>query len=111
MRIGQDTPLSVQRNDPGSMLNLYRALLALRRQHAALAGGSISHVAAEGSVLSFRRSDHDDAFAIIANIGHLPVEVAPPTGQIVFSTLLDRTKNQVTGPLTLRGNEALILRI
>ncbi|HYZ23011.1 MAG TPA: alpha-amylase family glycosyl hydrolase, partial [Rhodopila sp.] len=33
LRIGLDTPLSAQRDDPGSMVSLYRALLALRRRH------------------------------------------------------------------------------
>jgi alpha-glucosidase len=69
--IGQDTPLSVQQNDPGSMVNLYHALLALRRQHTALIGGSVSDVTADGPVLSFRRASDDGAvFAIVANTEH-----------------------------------------
>jgi alpha-glucosidase len=112
LRIGQDTPLSVQQNDPGSMVNLYRDLLALRRQHATLASGSITHVIANGPVLSFRRSGNDGAaFEIVANIGHVPIAVTLAAGEIVFSTDPNRTGIQVTEPLTLRGDEAIISQV
>jgi alpha-glucosidase len=112
LRIGGDTPLNVQRNDPGSMVNLYRALLALRRQHAALAGGSISHVAADGTVLSFRRSGNDGAaFAVVANTGHVPVAITSATGEILFSTDPHRMDGKVTETLIVRANEAMILRL
>jgi alpha-glucosidase len=112
LRIGGDTPLNVQRNDPGSMVNLYRALLALRRQHAALAGGSISHVAADGTVLSFRRSGNDGAaFVVVANTGHVPVAITSATGEILFSTDPHRMDGKVTETLIVRANEAMILRL
>ncbi len=111
LRFGKDTPLSVQRDDRASMVNLYRGLITLRRQHAGLAGGAISHVTANGPVLSFRRSGDDGiCFAIIANIGPAPVEVSAPTGEILLSTLPDRIKGPAAGMLSLQGNEAIIVR-
>ncbi len=111
LRIGSDTPLSVQQHDPASMLTLYRTLLALRRQHPALSAGSISHVTAEGPVLSFRRTNAGTTFAIVANTGHEPVASAVPPGAIVYSTDPERSTEQVTGILTLQADEAIILRL
>ena len=98
LRIGLDTPLSEQQDDPASMVSFYRALLALRRAHGSLTGGVVSDVMADGSVLSFRRSgDNDASFAIVANTGHTPVTTASAAGKIVLSTHRDRVGEQVAG--------------
>jgi alpha-glucosidase len=58
--IGEDhraASVAAQAGDPGSMLGLYRALLALRRREPALALGAIAAVAAEGDVLRYERLD------------------------------------------------------
>jgi alpha-glucosidase len=47
--------VSAQEADPGSMLALYRALLALRRAEPALSVGALDAVAAEGDVLTYER--------------------------------------------------------
>jgi alpha-glucosidase len=111
LRIGRDTPMSVQKDDPASMLSLYRALLALRRQHPALAVGAIDHVAAQGPVLSFRRQGEDGSFAVLANTGHTAATAASLPGMIVLSTHADRLGERVAGTLTLRADEAVILRL
>ncbi len=68
LRVGLDTPLSEQRDDPTSMVSLYRALLSLRRQNSVLAVGWIGDIAATGPVLSYRRSGDDGVtFVILAN--------------------------------------------
>src|SRR5439155_289065 len=56
LRFGENLPSEGQRDDSGSMLSLYRGLLALRRAHAALALGGIEEVAAHGTVLTYTRS-------------------------------------------------------
>jgi alpha-glucosidase len=110
--VGSDTPLSEQRDDPASMVSLYRALLALRRANPSLVGGLISHVRAHGPVLSFRRSEDDGgAFAIVANTGHSPVSMTSMEGEIVLSSSGDRVGEQVGAALGLRGDEALIVRL
>jgi alpha-glucosidase len=110
--IGSDTPLSDQQDDPESMVSFYRTLLALRRANPSLALGSISHVIADGPVLSFRRSKDDGAaFAIAANTGHSPVSMTSMGAEIVFSTSGDRVGEQVGAALRLRSDEGLILRL
>jgi alpha-glucosidase len=110
--IGSDTPLSQQQDDPESMVRFYHTLLALRRANPSLASGLISHVIADGAVLSFRRSTDDGApFSIVANTGHSPVSMTLRAREIVLSTSGDRVGEQVGAALALRSDEALILRL
>jgi len=110
LRFGQDTPLSVQHDDPQSMVNLYRALLSLRRENAALAVGAIDDILAAGPVLSYRRSAEDGAaFVILANTSDEPVTTTTAPGTIVLSTHGDRCGELVADALVIRGDEALIV--
>jgi len=59
--------VEVQRSDPGSMLQLYRRLLALRRTSPALRAGSWEPLPAPPGVLSYRRSLDDDSRVVIVN--------------------------------------------
>jgi alpha-glucosidase len=112
LRIGLEMPLSEQQDDPMSMVSLYRAMLRLRRRNTAFTAGAISHVAADGPVLAFRRSEDDGAtFAVLANTGHAPVTTPTAAGKIVLSTHGDRIGDRVAEALILRGDEALILRL
>jgi alpha-amylase len=47
--------VQAQQADPDSLLNFYKAMLALRKAHPALAGGSYEQVRVDGSVMSFQR--------------------------------------------------------
>ena len=83
----------MQRDDPASMVSLYRALLALRRRHAALAEGRIDQVAAQGPVLSFRRIAEGESLAVLANTGSTPTTAAAFPGEIALRLgEIDRTK-------------------
>ncbi|WP_434443850.1 glycoside hydrolase family 13 protein [Lentzea sp. E54] len=64
---------SVQRqeSDPGSVLSLYRSLLALRRQ---LGGEDFSWLDVGADVLAFRRGA---GFACVVNLGTTPVPLPP----------------------------------
>jgi alpha-glucosidase len=62
-----------QDGDPSSMLALYRAALALRRDRPELGDGTMSWIDTAGEVLAFRR---DPGFVCVVNVGEEPV--APP---------------------------------
>jgi alpha-amylase len=47
--------VQAQQADPASLLNFYKAMLALRKAHPALNGGSYEQVRVDGSVMSFQR--------------------------------------------------------
>jgi alpha-glucosidase len=62
-----------QEGDPSSMLTLYRAALALRRDRAELGDGAMVWIDTEDDLLAFRR---DPGFVCVVNVGEAPV--APP---------------------------------
>ena len=49
--------VAAQREDPDSLLSLYRALLALRRSEPDLVTGAYRTLSADGDVLRFARGD------------------------------------------------------
>jgi alpha-glucosidase len=109
--LGHDTPMRLQRDDPASMLCLYRQLLALRRGHPALATGSVGAVEADGAILSFRRYDATSTLQIFANTGADPAGIKPDAGRILLSTDPERKTAAVSGELTLGGNEGLVISV
>ena len=48
--------VSALASDDASILNLYRKLIALRREHTVLVSGNILEVSADGAILSYQRS-------------------------------------------------------
>ncbi|XVQ85093.1 glycoside hydrolase family 13 protein [Microbispora siamensis] len=65
--------VAAQRDDPGSTLNLYRAALAIRRDHPALDDGDLTWLDAPPGVLAFAR---DPGFTLMVNFGAEPVPLA-----------------------------------
>jgi alpha-glucosidase len=115
--------VSVQQRDPHSMLNLYRALSALRRSTPALHGGDylsvdvISDDPFRDDVYAYIRSVSDgESFLVVLNFGDQPRIVdAGGVGEnyatIAISTGMDRVGRANLARLTLRPNEGLVLRL
>ena len=61
--------------DPGSMLHLYRRLLAARRRSPALRRGDLSLRPAGGEVLAFERRAAADRRLVLVNFGDQPADV------------------------------------
>ena len=76
--------VSVQRDDPDSMLSLYRAALRVRRAEPALHSSSLRWVSAPDDVLMFDRGDGSDAVTVVVNMGSSPVQL--PAGEVVLAT-------------------------
>jgi len=105
--------VAAQEADPRSMLALHRALLALRRAHPALAIGGYQGEGTTGDVLAFRRRSEDEELLVALNFGSSPVEIALPgaRAEALLSTHLDRSGPEPAGPLRLRGDEGVVLRL
>jgi alpha-glucosidase len=107
--------VAVQREEPGSMLSLYRALLALRRSEPALAVGAYRSLYASEALYVFARQDGERAFAVLLNFCPEPqvVHLSPLgiEGRIVLSTQLDRANEPVAERCELRANEGLIVEL
>jgi alpha-glucosidase len=101
--------------DPQSLLNLYKALIRLRKDHPPLLEGSYVPITADGDLLLYRR-EHDGAAIVIAlNLGATPVSIASEMidldGDILLSTHMDRHGERIDGALDLRSNEGVVVGI
>ncbi len=98
---------------PDSILNLYKALIALRKKLPQLVTGAYQPVAAQGDVLLYRREGEGGVAVIALNLGAEPATIASSSigfgREILLSTMLDRQGEQVQGTLDLRGNEGVII--
>ena len=103
--------VAAQQQDPASILSLYRALLALRREDPVLTRGSYRPVRAKDGVLSYRRELDDQQVLIVLNLEPRAQQVEAPAGEIVLSTHLDRTGERIEGTLSVRPDEGVIVRL
>jgi alpha-glucosidase len=83
--------VAAERDDPASMLSLYRRLLHLRRREPALGVGAWQDLGRSGSVLAYLRSDGGGRrFLIALNLADRPAALPPAVhgraGRIVLAT-------------------------
>ncbi|KAB8140026.1 DUF3459 domain-containing protein [Chloroflexia bacterium SDU3-3] len=104
--------VAAQRRDPGSLLALYRSLIALRRQEPTLVEGTYATAQRDEQVLAYWRVGERGRLLVALNMGGLPASLALPrgtTGRILLSTALDRAGDAVAEIVHLRGDEGLII--
>ncbi len=73
--------VSLQDGDPGSVLNHYRRMIALRHAHPALLKGDMTDIHVAGDLLSFRRSAAGETLYCAFNLGDAPLEADVPPGE------------------------------
>jgi alpha-glucosidase len=99
--------------DARSVLNLYKALIGMRKKLPQLASGAYVPISAQGNTLLYRREKEGDAVVIALNLGDEPVSIASDAagldGEILLSTFLDRDGERVNCAIDLRGNEGVII--
>jgi alpha-glucosidase len=101
--------------DTASILNLYRALIDLRKTTPQLVAGDYAGVVTTGDLLAYRRESEGRALLVVLNLGADPISIASDAiayaGEILLSTNLDRTGEAVSEGLDLRGDEGVIIRL
>jgi alpha-glucosidase len=101
--------------DPSSVLNLYRALIELRKTTPEIVLGSYVPVAATEDLLAYRREFAGNSLLIVLNLGDdsiaIGLDMVVFSGEILLSTYLDRSGETAPGGLDLRSNEGLIVRL
>jgi alpha-glucosidase len=108
--------VAAQRDDPRSMLGLYRRLIDLRRGEPALTVGSYApvEVSEESDVVAFVRRHGGSRLLVALNLGARPQRLQPAEmdagGTIVLSTHLDREGERLAD-VSLRPNEGLVIRL
>ena len=109
--------VEVQRNDPGSLLNLYTQLLTLRREFPALHSGDYTPIDVEAAdCFVYRRSQvdggGDEELLVALNFADEPRTVALSgggRGRVLLSTDVERGGEVELGALSLAGNEGVVL--
>jgi glycosidase len=78
---GDGISVEEQENDPDSLLNAYRDLLALRKEYPALTFGRYENAeTANASVLGFYRAYKSEKCLVLVNLSHRPQDVSVVTG-------------------------------
>jgi alpha-glucosidase len=94
----------------GTMLKLYRRLLAIRREMQELYGGTIGGVLARDGVLSYLRTAGKKRIQVFLNMTDEERTVECEVGRIVVSTGLDR-EEWVEGLVGLRRDEGIVVEM
>ena len=98
-----------------SILNLYRDIIALRRDHPALSIGQCAPVLAEDDVLAYERRDRGERILVVLNFSHEPQRCSLPGewrgGGILLSSHLDRQGHVTSASIDLRPDEGLIMAL
>ncbi len=106
-----DVNVQALARQPRSLLRLYRALTALRREHSALVDGAYRTLHCDDCVLAYERAG-DDTVVVVLNLTSQPVpmpqEVTAVATSVLLSSFLDVDRG-VDVPGTLRGDEGLVL--
>ena len=98
------------RGDQGSMLALYKNLLALRRERKPLHAGSWRRLDAPEPILAYERRYQDERIFVALNLGAVPMHVSLPAGgRVLLSTHGDRTQERIHRPVRLRSDEGVII--
>jgi alpha-glucosidase len=96
------------RADGGSILHLYRRLLAARRGSPALHAGRLDLLGSPASVVAFRRRTAADERTVLVNFDAGPVEVADAAGIVEVASDGTGEGRPFTG--RLGGDTAVVLR-
>jgi alpha-glucosidase len=97
-----------QRADPGSVLNLVRDLIAVRRDRDDLRSGAYATLPAPDGEWAWRRGD---GTAVVLNLSDAPVAVDGLTGSVVVATDRAREGERVDGALALAPWSGAVLDV
>ena len=102
--------VAVLGSDPLSILTLYRRLLSVRRQYAALNRGSFQLIGAQGNALVYERRAGNERIVVCLNFGDVEQQIGPH--DFAGSTVLVSTHPEHTAldtNLVLRPHEGLTI--
>lgn len=101
------------RQDPHSILALYRALIDLRREEPALSIGSYEEVSGSDAVLAWVRAHEGRRFLVSANLTREPAtqRFDGLTGRVRLRTDLLGTGERFDGTAVLSASEAVVVEL
>ena len=110
----QSVNVQTLRDQPSSMLSLYRELIALRRHSTALRVGTLRLLADAGDVLAYERAAGEERVIVCLNLGSHKQSLQDlqvhGRHKILLSTRPEREReSKVDGPLDLLPDEGLVI--
>jgi glycosidase len=97
-------------DDPDSMLNLYRRILAMRRESKALQSGSyLSRQVENPNVLAYRREVENERVTIALNMSDSWAKAQVGQGTIRISTADHARSDVVNGEVDLAPREGVVI--
>jgi len=107
--------VNVQTQNPSSMLNLHRRLIALRKQTPALCRGAYRPVLTQDELLVFARQHEQQSVLVALNLGPKPAAIDFGShrfrGRVLLSVFGDREGEAVERCVDLRGDEGLVIAV
>jgi alpha-glucosidase len=104
--------VATQRDEPRSMLRLYRDLMALRAREPALLRGRFEPLPGQGSVLGFLRVEDGDRILVAVNFDSEEAVYRSPAGTRGRILLSTRGREGTMGPeLVLGPDEAVVVSL
>jgi alpha-glucosidase len=105
--------VEAQREEPTSLLRLYRSLIRLRRAEPVLVEGRYTALPAGGDTLAYFRETEEARLLVALNLGHAPASVACPgiRGSVVLGTAPGREAARIAETISLAPDEGVIVRV
>jgi alpha-glucosidase len=108
--------VALQAQDPSSLLNFYKQLLAFRKTHPVLVHGDIKFLSTSSRhVLAFLRSYKDDSMLVLLNFSAFPqsIIISQLINEYCVALSTHGSGQRVLGgtEIRLHGSEALILKV
>jgi alpha-glucosidase len=102
--------VAAMRDDPGSLLSLYRSLIALRRRHPALSAGAFQLLGVSDHMMIYARATGSERIVVALNFNadEQPLADEFAGAEVLVSTAPDR--GGLLADARLRGDEGLVLR-
>ncbi len=107
--------VEVESGNPYSVLSLYKKLIHLRQEEAALNSGSYTPVYSDTQLLAYLRKNKTSSFLIVLNLTHRPAYFTPPhftfRGEVVVASSPELEGNVYENTLSLEGDEGVVMRL
>ena len=108
--------VELQQQDPASILNFYKKLIAFRQNEPSLMVGDYTAVFADDQILAYTRHlGNDSKFLILLNLTSEGCEFKPQTdllkGTIKIATNPKLENTEIEGRIHLAGNEGMIIQL
>lgn len=105
-----------QRQDENSLLWLYKRLIALRHEHAALCTGDYKPVYADMQLLVYiRQHKEGDRFLVVLNLSHRPCCYTPAnfslSGTVIIASSRELENQPVKEYILLPGDEGVVVKL